>query len=73
MPAVRIAIARFVALTLTALTLGLAFCHVVEMPVKLTLTASEYLVTQKIYGAFGAVRAVTECGAILATGVLAFL
>lgn len=64
---------RFLALVLTALILGGAFCHVLELPVKMTLDPADYMVVQQIYGAFGPVGAVLEPGAIAATVVLAFL
>jgi hypothetical protein len=64
---------RFLALVLTALILGGAFCHVLELPVKMTLDPADYIVVQQIYGGFGPVGAVLEPGAIAASIVLAFL
>ena len=49
---------RLLSLTFSALILGGAFCHVLEMPVKLMLPGAEYTVVQQIYGAFGPVGAV---------------
>jgi hypothetical protein len=64
---------RLLSLTFSALILGGAFCHVLEMPVKLTLPGAEYTVVQQIYGAFGPVGAVLEPAAILSAATLAFL
>jgi hypothetical protein len=64
---------RLLSLVFTALILGGAFCHVLEMPVKLTLAGAEYMVVQQIYGAFGPVGAVLEPAAILSSAALAFL
>ncbi len=55
-------------LLLVALTLGMTFCHVMEMPGKLRLDAGTWLAgQQKLYVAFGTVGAVIEVLAILLT------
>lgn len=67
---------RLAALTLSALTLGLSFAHVLEMPAKLAYAPAVYVALQNsLYVSFGPPRVGTfvEPGAILATGLLAYL
>jgi hypothetical protein len=65
-------VARFVSLLLVALTLGLTFCHVMEIPGKLRLSGAAWLtVQQNLYIAFGSpLGAWIEVGAILLTWVV---
>lgn len=65
---------RFITIMLVALSLGGAFCHVLELPAKMRLDPALYAAVQStLYQAFGPVGAVLEPGSILAAGVLAFL
>jgi Domain of unknown function (DUF1772) len=64
---------QFATLILASLNTGLAFCHVLEMPAKLTLRASEYATVQTIYRYFGPVGALLEPGSVLAAAGLAVL
>ena len=66
---------RFLALLLTALTLGLAFCHVMELPGKLRLAGPDWLTVQhNLYIAFGPpIGAGIEVGAIALTWLTALL
>jgi hypothetical protein len=67
---------RLVALTLTALTLGLSFAHVLEMPAKVAYPPELYVTLQNsLYVSFGPPRvgAFVEPGAILAAAILAYL
>jgi hypothetical protein len=67
---------RLAALTLTALTLGLSFAHVLEMPAKLAYPPDLYVALQNsLYVSFGppGVGAFVEPGAILAAVILAYL
>lgn len=67
-------IVRFVALLFTALIAGVAFCHVLELPNKLTLPASTWLqVQQHLYNEFGPVAGAMEVGAVASTLALLFL
>jgi hypothetical protein len=70
---VLVAALRFVAIVFAALVLGLAFCHVLEMPGKMALGGAEYMMVQRIYLTFGPVASVLEPGAIVASAALAFL
>ena len=55
-----------------ALTLGMTFCHVMEIPGKLRLDGVTWLtVQQNLYGAFGVVGAAIELLSILLTWVVA--
>jgi hypothetical protein len=60
---------RFLSLLLVALTLGMTFCHVMEIPGKLRLDGAAWLTN--LYIAFGAVGAVIELLSILLTWVVA--
>ncbi len=66
---------RFLSLFLVALTLGLTFCHVMEIAGKLRLSGAEWLTVQhNLYVAFGpALGAWIEVGAIVLTWAVAFL
>jgi hypothetical protein len=66
-------VVALLSLTSSALILGGAFCHVLEMPVKMALPPSEYMTVQQIYGAFGPVGAILEPAAILSGAALAWL
>jgi hypothetical protein len=67
---------RFVTLMLAACTLGMAFCHLLEMPVKMRYDARMWLaVQQSLYRMFGAQGpgAWLEVGSILTAVVLTVL
>lgn len=66
---------RFLSLLLVALTLGLAFCHVMEIPGKLRLAGPDWLrVQQNLYVAFGPpLGAGIEVAAIACTWLTALL
>lgn len=66
---------RFIAIMLTALSMGTALCHLLEMPPKLHIDGALWLtLLQTLYPpAFGTIGALFEVGAVLATVVLVFL
>jgi hypothetical protein len=66
---------RFVTLMLAALSMGTAFCHLMEMPAKLDIDGDLWLtLLQTLYPpTFGSVGAFFEVGAMVAALVLAFL
>lgn len=65
---------RFVALTLTALTLGMAFAHALELGPKLDYEPELYLrLHRTLYWGFGTIGAVIDVGALLAAVALAFV
>ena len=65
---------RFLALTLTALTMGLTFAHALEALPKLRWNGKLYLSVQtNLYYLFGNVGAATEVGAVVAAFVLTAL
>ena len=65
---------RFFSLLLVALGLAPGAAHLLEMPVKLGYTPEQYFaVTSTLYALFGSVGAVVQIGALVITGVLAFV
>ncbi|HEX7010393.1 MAG TPA: hypothetical protein VF184_10450 [Phycisphaeraceae bacterium] len=69
-----IAMWRLAALLLTALSMGLAFCHVMELPAKMMHPPQFYAaVNSTLYGAFGVIGAAVVVGGVAATAVLAWL
>lgn len=67
---------RLVALTLTALTMGMSFAHVLEMPAKLAYPPDLYVALQNtLYVSFGPpnIGAFVEPGAVLTVMILAYL
>ena len=64
-------VTRFLSLLLVALTLGMVFCHVMEIPCKLRLAGPAWLAVQhNLYIAFGRLGAVIEVLSILLTWVV---
>ena len=56
---------RFVTLMLAALTLGMAFCHVLELPAKLEYAGPQWLLLQQtLYGNFRALGTLIEVSAV---------
>ncbi|KOP24692.1 hypothetical protein AMR41_18875 [Hapalosiphon sp. MRB220] len=67
---------RFITLILTALSMGMAFCHTLELPAKMTYSGSLYVTIQNsLYRMFGppGPGAFIEPGAVFALIVLSFL
>lgn len=65
---------RFVALMLTALTMGLAFAHALELRPKLEYEPWLYLKLHRtLYWGFGTIGGAVDVGALLAAIVLAFV
>ncbi|MFZ5790870.1 MAG: hypothetical protein ACOY3L_09245 [Pseudomonadota bacterium] len=65
---------RFFSLLFVALTLGLVFSHVMELPGKLRLDGADWLTVQhNLYVAFGVVGAAIEVLAIVLVWLLVFL
>lgn len=66
---------RFFALLLAALTLGMGFCHVMEMPARMTWDQPLWVgatVTGGLYRMFGTLGAAIDLGAIVALVVVAY-
>jgi hypothetical protein len=62
---------RFINLFLVALTLGMSFCHALELPGKRGLDGADWLLVQHhLYVAFGVIGAVIEVTAIAATWIV---
>ena len=65
---------RFLTLVLTALSLGMAFSHVLEMPAKLAYPGPVWLLLQQtLYGNFRMLGTLVEIGAVVGALGLAFL
>ena len=65
---------RFFSLLLVALGLAPGAAHLLEMPVKLGYTPElYYAVTSTLYAFFGSAGAIIQVGALVITGVLAFV
>jgi hypothetical protein len=65
---------RLITIMFTALSMGMAFCHLLEMSAKMTYDGALWLtLLQTLYRAFGTVGAFIEVGAVLTAVVLAFL
>lgn len=65
---------RFLTIMLTALSLGPALGHQLELPAKMTYDGALWLTVSKtLYATFGTVGAAFEVGAVIATLVLAIL
>lgn len=65
---------RFVNLICAALIAGIAFCHALELPNKMTLPAETWLTVQQIlYRGFGAKAGPIEVGAVASSLMLLFL
>jgi Domain of unknown function (DUF1772) len=66
---------RFIAIVLTALSMGLSFSHLLELPPKMLFDGQLWvtITTKGLYYLFGSVGAVIEVGSIVTAIVLAFL
>lgn len=65
---------RFVVLVLAALTVGMKFAHVLELAPKLEWNADLYFPVQtSLYRLYGTIGPVLDVGAVLTTGLLAFM
>jgi hypothetical protein len=66
---------RLVTIMLTALSMGTALCHLLEMPAKITYEGALWLtLLQTLYPpAFGTIGAFFEVGAVVTAVMLAFL
>lgn len=65
---------RFLTLMLTALTLGMAFGHLLQLPVKLAYQGAQWLLLQQtLYGNFRALGTAIEISAVACAVALAFV
>ncbi len=64
---------RFITFVLTSLSLGMAFCHLLQLPVRMRYDAELWRTTQNMYRFFGTVEAFIDVGATLSAIVLVFL
>jgi hypothetical protein len=65
---------RFITIMLTSLSMAMAFCHLLEMPAKMTYDGALWLMLLKtLYRAFGTIGGFIEVGAVVTAVVLSFL
>ena len=64
---------QFGTLVLTALSLGMAFSHALQMPVRMRLDAYSYLGAQSLYRYYGTIGAVIEPGSVLVAAGLCLI
>jgi hypothetical protein len=64
---------RFMTIILTALTMGMAFCHLLQMPPRMRLDGALWLASNALYQLFGTVGAVIDIGAWILAVVLTIL
>jgi hypothetical protein len=65
---------RLITIMFTALSMGMALCHLLEMPAKMTYEGALWLtLLHTLYGAFGTIGAFIEVGAVVTAVLLAFL
>lgn len=69
-------VGRFIALLLVASSMGLSFCHLMEMPPRLRWEAGLWMAATNfggLYHLFGRIGAVIDVGAVVTAAALAFL
>ncbi len=64
---------RFITIVLASLSLGMAFCHLLQLSPRMRYDAEMWRATQTMYQLFGTVGAFIEVGASLSAVVLVFL
>jgi hypothetical protein len=65
---------RFITILFTALSMAMAFCHLLEMPTRMSFDGRLWITTQALYRLFGPpLGAIIEGGAVITTVILAFL
>lgn len=68
---------RFAVLLLAALSMGMSFCHALELPAKMQWDGPLYVAVQNeppgLYVMFGTVGAVVEVGSVIAAAGLSYL
>lgn len=67
---------RFITSILAALTMGMAFCHLLEMPTRLTWDATLWVTTtvsEGLYWLFGTIGAFIDVGSWMTASMLVFL
>lgn len=61
---------RFLTIILVSLSMAMAFCHLLQLPPRMSYDGAQWVATQSLYQLFGTVGAVIEVSALLMAGVL---
>jgi len=65
---------RLITIMFAALSMGIALCHLLEMPAKMTYDGTLWLtLLQTLYETFGTIGAFIEVGAVVTAAMLMFL
>lgn len=61
---------RFLTIILVSLSMAMAFCHLLQLPPRMSYDGAQWVTTQSLYQLFGTVGAFIEVGALLLVTVL---
>lgn len=61
---------RFFTIILVSLSMAMAFCHLLQLPPRMSYEGSQWITTQSLYQTFGTIGAAIEVGALVMTIVL---
>jgi len=61
---------RFLTIILVSLSMAMAFCHLLQLPPRMSYDGAQWVTTQSLYQLFGTVGALIEVGALLLAIVL---
>lgn len=61
---------RFLTIILVSLSMAMAFCHLLQLPLRMSYDGAQWVTTQSLYQLFGTVGALIEVGALLLATVL---
>lgn len=61
---------RFLTILLVSLSMAMAFCHLLQLPPRMSYDGAQWVTTQSLYQLFGTVGALIEVGALFLATVL---
>jgi hypothetical protein len=61
---------RFLTIILVSLSMAMAFCHLLQLPPRMSYDSAQWVATQSLYQLFGTVGAFIEVSAVLLAAVL---
>ena len=61
---------RFFTITLVSLSMAMAFCHLLQLPPRMSYDGAQWVTTQSLYQMFGTIGAFIEVGALLLAIIL---
>jgi hypothetical protein len=65
-------ILRFITIMVAALSMALAFSHLLQLPPRMSFDGPTWLITQRLFPLYGSIGAVIAVGAVLLAGILAY-